>query len=730
MAAFFRRLAVLVLLLSGCSGFPAALRPGSPKGRAAVPPAASDAESTARAAESAGDRAVLAAQDWIHAVQAPGAGAKSAYRWRYPALEELLARPLDRRPDFRRSLRDADAVVAANAAIALARLGDPAGAERLTEAVWATHIKLEMRCAAAEALASLDGPAAVRPLEELLDWYGRCDPQGQTAYLPELHAELIRGLARHVDAGRSPHFLAALRSPAAEVRLAAVAAWSAGREGSLPVELADLRDDPEARVRAAVLDALVSRRHPQAEEYATAALDDYQLEVRCAAIAALGRLGTEHARATLQLLLESRHEAMRAAAVAALRQCGAQEAVLHAAGDKAAGVRAVAAAALADYPNREGAAMAVGLLSDPSPAVQMEVICAVARWPPALSGPVLMEAMAGEAYAPRKAAAGQLAAEWPPAQGFPVDAPRPRRAEAIARLREQFAQQVGLLDKQALAAAVRAAPAEPTPPRQIEQTGPAFAALDGLSSQDLRERRAAAAELARLAADRPLSPAATERLAVVAAAEPDPIVWQDLLAAVATDSGEAAGRLAHAAMSHPSPEVRRRACEHLAAHPDPSHIAVLLPALDDPSEVVVAAALRALGAAGRLDDTAPIRRLLARPNEHLRLEAAAALTRLGDAAGPPALERLAQSGDYTVRRQAAVAMGELADPQFASTLLRLLEDGQESVCLAALESLPAVVGEDVGQPPGENRPGTTERIRRWRQWQELRNGMAENRPCG
>jgi len=213
---------------------------------------------------------------------------------------------------------------------------------------------------------------------------------------------------------------------------------------------------------------------------------------------------------------------------------------------------------------------------------------------------------------------------------------------------------------------------------------------------------------------------AVERLNRLVVAEGDPLVWHGVLAAVAGDPSEASVRLGYAAISHPSPEVRRRACLHLAAHGSPRHVKVLVPALEDANHSVVCAAVRALGAAGRMDDTSPLKRLAQNRNEEIRLETAIALVRLGDVSGEAALERLAYSRDPKIRRRVAVAMGETARPSFLPTLIRLLDDQRMAVRRAALAGLPKLVGGDMVGSNERWPAGTTERIRRWKQWYEQR----------
>ncbi|MHC4177000.1 MAG: HEAT repeat domain-containing protein, partial [Planctomycetota bacterium] len=114
-------------------------------------------------------------------------------------------------------------------------------------------------------------------------------------------------------------------------------------------------------------------------------------------------------------------------------------------------------------------------------------------------------------------------------------------------------------------------------------------------------------QVAELAGERPLGRLAMARLVRLIVAEPDELVWQRVLTAVAGDASEPSIRLAYAAVSHPSAEVRRRACDNLAAHPHPGHAKMLVPALEDRDHAVVCAAVRALGAADRCGSRPPLR---------------------------------------------------------------------------------------------------------------------------
>lgn len=775
---------LMALLLSGCWWWPGGrvreLSPGDVPPASEPPagtPASADGGPSGAAASLPDAASALSGERWIRTVRGPGEKTAPEFRWRHPPLDDLLCDLPEPRPELRRLAEHTDRLVSANAAIGLARLGDATVAAKLASIVGDRRLKLPTRCAAAEALGRLNEPPALERLREAVDRHAYT-PKHRNRYVVGLHAELIRALARRDDPVDGERLLAALRSPSPDVQLEALPAWEGDRPGALPVEAVDLRTARDARVRAAALRVLARRRHRKAHEHLAAALHDYDVSVRTTAIAGLGELGDEPARRTLRGLLEDRAELIRAAAVSALAAAGDRHTVFEAAGDKSWRVRHVVAEALVRYPDRKGATLARRLLDDPSSTVGPEVLDSIRRWPLAAAGPILLEAMGKRSYLIRKTAAEQLAARWAPATDFSHEAPPQRRREVLDRLTGRFRQEVGFVDRGALAAAANPAAGRTTAPvapeqidtvarllRQAADAGirpaareealrrlvdlgpelvpvleelalvrkqplpetvyrevlpecvPVFETLDRLASRDVALRRRAAAELVELSARAPLGRLAIERLASLAIAEQDPLVCRSVLVAVAADGSEPAVRIAVAALGHPSPELRRRGCEHLAANPDPRHAKVLVPALGDPSDSVVLAAVRALGAADRLDDTGPLEQLLAHKNATVRLETALALARIGSPAGTPALERLAHSGDPNVRREVAVAMGELADPALTGTLIRMLDDGH-GIRRAALASLPKVAGRDVAAPGVGATPTLTEQVDAWKRWYE------------
>ncbi len=678
-----------VPLITGCHGLSSGEFPDlalAPHDTKVANKEAARSEASAQSASkaiSAADRAVLARSVdkdpkgrgrsvWIHAVEPT-----AEFRWRYPNLEEIIARPTEHQPDFPALLADNDPIVAANAAIVLGRGGNNRAKERLVEAARSPELPLPMRSAAVEALANLRDSQTAESLRELLKQYGRTGKEKKTPYIPELHAELIRGLAKHVEANSDSCFIEALRSPDANVRLEALKAWRACKQSALPVEALDLRTDGDYRLRAAALEAIASKRHPQAMEYLRAALLDNDMRVRYAAIAGLGILGGNEALAKLQKLAKDPHESIRVQAVGALSAAKAEQAVLEAAGNESWRVRQKVAEALALFPDRDAAAAADRLLEDFSAEVQHATVQALDAWPLERSGPILLTAMTKSAFVTRKAAAAHLTAKWAPAAEFPVEGPQERRAEVLKKLRQlfhdqfnvglaaSFSQAAGVQENVKKASATEVAEVErliqqgnfkalgdygPATVDALEQLhldrklllpeplyrevlphyGQVFVILDHLTAKEVPDRRRAAEELLELTRKQPMGRLAIARLAQLMSTETDALIWQSVLRAIADDGSPQAIELAYTAAGHDSAEVRRRACEHLAQHPDRRHEQVLTAALEDKSQAVVCAAARALAAAGKMADTQPLSHLLGSSNEEIQLEAGLALTKLGD----------------------------------------------------------------------------------------------------
>lgn len=636
----------------------------------------------------------------------------SRFGWRYPALDAIIGRPASGTPDWETLAKDPDPIVAANAAMGLARLGRAAPAGALTAAVRDPTLPFEMRCAAAESLGAVDTPEATEAIRELITQYGDYTPKGRSTYLGELHAELIRGLASRVDPCRDEMVLAAIRSPQPRVRLEAVAAVAASEPGELPRAAADARLDGDAAVRAAAIRAIVRHEHPKRLEYAARALRDMDRGPREAAIESLACLNDPESLALLETVMTDGGELDRAAAVAAFAARGAKNALFAAAKDKSARVRIALAKSLGGCPGPEAEEVARGLLSDPSGQVRAEVVAGIANWPLRQAGPILLDAMALRTTQARHAAASRLADQWPPALEFPVDADAAERDRALAVLRARYAEEVGF------PSAVKVLRETAPKPASLEE----LAAAAELASADAGIRQSAARTLAALAVENRLQPGSVAALVEIALREDDPLFWQAALEAVAKDGSADAARLARAGLGHPVPDVRRRACVYLAAHPNVAEAPFLLPLLQDKSAQVASAAIIAIGACG--PDCGPavvkgLESLLGGGDEMLRTEAAAVLASWDVPSGMRALDRAALSEAPSVRQRAAEAMGESADPAFLPYLIRLLDDRQH-IRVAALAALSKTLGDETAGIG--DMLTVTEKVTRWKIWYEKEGG--------
>ncbi len=639
--------------------------------------------------------------------------APSEFRWRYPSLDSLLGTPEDAAPDWEALAEDPHPVVAANAAMAMVRLGRDAPSAGLIAAVADPTLPFEMRCAAAESLGVIRTPEATDAIRELIGRYGDYTPKGRSGYLGELHAELVRGLAERVDPCRDEMVLAAMRSPRPEVRLEAVSAAAASEPGPLPRAVVDARLDGQAEVRAAAIRAIVRHGHPKMLEYAGRALKDTARGPREAAIEALGNLADSESLSLLEKVMTEGGELDRVATVAAFASRGAKGSLFSASKDQSARVRLAVARGLAGFPGPEAESVARRLLSDPSGQVRAAAVAAVADWPLRRSGPILLDAMALRTTEARHLAASRLADEWPAALEFPVDADANERAAALALLRARYAKEVGF-------------PEESLTVREQASGAPSereTAAVAELASADGDIRRRAARTLAALAVENPLHPASITRLVEITVGEDDPLLWQSVLEAVSKDGSAGAARLATAALGHPKAEVRRRACLYLTTHPDAVETRHLVEPLRDESIPVAMAAVGAVGARGPVSDPAvlaALESLLGGSDEMLRAAAAAVLASWDVPGGIRGLERAALSEAPSVRQKAAEAMGLTADPVFLPHLIRLLDDRQH-VRVAALGALSKTFGDETAGITDSST--VTEKVTRWKMWYEQDGGI-------
>ncbi|MBX3413110.1 MAG: HEAT repeat domain-containing protein [Pirellulales bacterium] len=374
-----------------------------------------------------------------HRTSKPTASAPSEYRWRHVGVEEILARPAKKRPNLRVALNSTRRVVAANAAIALARQDDTTCLPTLIASVESSELNLPCRRAAAEALGYLDTAAAQPALHELLDEYGRFG-EGVRSYLPELHAELLRALAQQNAPGAEQRYAAALKSQAAEVRIVALAALSQNPGVTLPPQAHELRYDPDRRVRQVALLALAKSGSPEAVATIASGLRDHELPVQLASIRALGQLGGEGSRVPLEEQLGAqRPEVIRIAAAEALVTMQSESSLYLAVQDQSWRVRAAVARGIGGFRGAGPGKLAARLLTDQSPMVQAAAVEAIAAWPFEEAAPLWLLAVQRPGYATKKGALAHLAERWSEATNFPIDAPFDAQREALGALERRAA---------------------------------------------------------------------------------------------------------------------------------------------------------------------------------------------------------------------------------------------------------------------------------------------------
>jgi HEAT repeat protein len=113
-----------------------------------------------------------------------------------------------------------------------------------------------------------------------------------------------------------------------------------------------------------------------------------------------------------------------------------------------------AAAETADAAREQGQALAEQTIEDvrqtaraTSRAAQLQAVQSLEDWSIERAGPLLLVAMSEGSPEVQRAAAEQLARRWAPAARYTVDSVARGRAQALARLQEQWVQQYGQVDQ-------------------------------------------------------------------------------------------------------------------------------------------------------------------------------------------------------------------------------------------------------------------------------------------
>lgn len=138
--------------------------------------------------------------------------------------------------------------------------------------------------------------------------------------------------------------------------------------------------------------------------------------------------------------------------------------------------------------------------------------------------------------------------------------------------------------------------------------------------------------------------------------------------------------------------------------------------VDDPDPTVQAAALRALGEHGEVEDALLIIPHLGHPAKVARWEATKALQRIHHKrAVDPLIERLTEDDDVDVRSAAAQALGQYRAPRVFQALIGALDDRSFAVASAARGSLRTLTGRNLGDTAGP-----------WLEWAESHRNLFDD----
>lgn len=660
----------------------------------------------------AGVSATWESEAWILAVEDPHAIIQPREHWRHHPLEAALELPRSEQPRWREGLASDNMATRAQAAIALARLGDLQSLPPLIAAVREIKLNLATRRAAAEALGRLPPAVSLESVTTLVNEFGRYDGEAAARYVPDMHAELLLTWQRLAPAESNEPALAALASPAPNVRRAALRSFMRPSRDEIPAPVLDLAGDSDALNRGLVLRVLAARRDPRTLDMARQALRDSELTVKIAALRALADYGGEPALALLKTMQKDPGELIRAAALAGLVQCGelaAQDAAL---ADKSWRVRCGLAEILSKNCSEKNQELAAILLTDRSAEVRKAALTSLAQWPWPAAGPLLLNAAENDYASVRQDAIQQLRSRWSAARELTASAPLERIHAQCTELRHQLGQELNRLQQAASPVKLAAweehitDELEASAEKLVQKTRSLIKQQDQawrrcairLKEKQAAERRAAIQDFHRALDGCACESAIWQELQTFLEQEQDASVWLAALAMFAAQQEPSLAPLLALGASHASAEVRKQSLEWFITHPDPAYGDLLTNSLLDDHVAVIHAALRALAALPDLPNPRAIEELLAARDPAIRLAAAYALAAHGISPGYAALIRLAYHEEPLIRRQVALHLGELGDIRSINELIRLLDDRPE-VQLAGLAALKLLLGQDIAQDP-------------------------------
>lgn len=472
----------------------------------------------------------------------------SVARWTYPGLEDSA----NADAISSAKLRDGNAIVRANTAIFLAHRSDAFGFETLLKTIDNESLRDSTRCAAAHALGLIEHPRAIEEIRNRVDEHlpridegtrqaNPTDEDGnaifdengkKVAYLaeggremPEILAELLYALSRHVPVVSDPRFAQAAASPLKNrlVQRAVAETWceytlSRLKRGplpsddasSLPAAVIAMRFSPDQQTRICAM-RLVGWWNPQNSLHILQqGTMDTSPQVQEAAHAALGAIGSEAALSMLKAAMGKQGELYRTHGVVGYAIAGCEDEVLKAAEDGSWRVRMEVAESLRLFDSPEARSIAARLLEDPCPQVQVAAVESIAQWPFEKSAPMLFDAMHSASAKTRIVATTRLGEHWPgtiPGKNpgeerhlvreFPAQGLAEERRLAMEELEPLFMAQVGhggAFDMAEAALLAQGADGQPTP----EMLARVQQQLERLQSIDTVDQADAAAALAEM----------------------------------------------------------------------------------------------------------------------------------------------------------------------------------------------------------------------------------------
>jgi HEAT repeat protein len=253
-----------------------------------------------------------------------------------------------------------------------------------------------------------------------------------------------------------------------------------------------------------------------------------------------------------------------------------------------------------------------------------------------------------------------------------------------------------------------------------------------LDDADAGVRRRGVGDLTRLADGVPLGRLAVARIFETVSRCDDPFVVSQVLRILEKSDAVLARKAARTLLAADSMDIRQRACEVLKKHGEGWDLPLLAEQLNGSGTPLVRAALEAITEIvaklepGEFPDDKDkiadeLLTILPKLDPFLQVYAAATLHYLGNPVGAETLQRLSLSNDSKLQNYVARTLGTLNDPAFVPILIRLLKIESGGVRQAALESLPKVVGEDIGDiETPETRSAdltpTQKKVLRWELW--------------